>query len=154
MGIFGLTSCGILQAVAGAVALKEAAGQRAAAAAEAALRTRATDAVAKAARPLAALPQGHSEKVRSADHASAAKEAAAGRSGRAGQENASEHILAAAPRQPRPPPIVRQNASRNLLAPSRGHGPRLAAAGLGRAGSAPAQIPLHMLGQGSVLQAH
>ena len=69
-----------------------------------------------------------------------------------GQENGvAGQAAQVGSRRPPPPPLVRQNASRNLLAAHRGHAPAKGA--LSRAGSAPAQVPLHALA-GVFVRAH
>ena len=75
--------------------------------------------------------------------ARAASVAEGGTEGARVESCAEEQEARALPRRPPPPPLVRQNASRNLLAAHRGHAPPNAA--LKRAGSAPAQVPLHAL---------
>ena len=139
--------------VAAALARARADGGQSSAAAPAPLKSSAASEAAPAAQQ--ALPADTARMLLPARMRAAAAgtpRAAEAGTGVVGLEScAEEQDMRAQSRRPPPPPLVRQNASRNLLAPHRGHASPKAA--LARAGSAPAQVPLHALA-GVFVRAH
>ncbi len=130
-----------MQVAADVVARAREDAQRRAAAAPAAAPAAASGADARVASEAAAAQGATARPAFAASHVS-----------KPGPEPDARGSAASRRRPPPPPLLMRQNASRNLLSPARGHFASKGAAGLGRAGSAPAHIPLHVVA-GHVVQA-